>query len=287
MSEKASRTPRLRASVEHHYDSLRHLYRAFWGDHIHHGLWQTADDPPEVAQENLVERLAARAGIRSGERVLDVGCGYGASARWLAEHRGCRVIGITISRRQARLARRVDGHRARGAGVAVVRGDAADPPFADDAFEIVWVIECLEHLEDKRAFVAQVARMLAPGGRLALCAWLRADGVPKDEPLVREVCDAFLCPGLASAAELSGYCEDAGLRVGRQEDLTDGVRQTWTILRRRVDRPWLAPLRWLVGAETRRFVAGFSSIDRAYELGRMSYGLLVASRPQGNPLARP
>ncbi|NIR28354.1 MAG: hypothetical protein GWN84_03305, partial [Gammaproteobacteria bacterium] len=75
--------PDLRHAVERHYDSLALLYRLFWGEHVHHGLWPARGGSPRDAQIRLVSHLADRAGIAGGERVLDVGCGYGASARWL------------------------------------------------------------------------------------------------------------------------------------------------------------------------------------------------------------
>src|SRR5262245_66546563 len=83
-------------AVRTHYDRLSFFYRTFWGEHIHHGYWE-ADEPPETAQVQLVARLAERAGVPQGARVLDVGCGFGGSSLWLARHRGCHVTGITIS----------------------------------------------------------------------------------------------------------------------------------------------------------------------------------------------
>src|SRR5262245_65375902 len=102
---RAPAGPRLLGPIRRHYDRLSLFYRAFWGQHIHHGLWEN-DEPPEVAQVNLIRRLASRAGIPQGARVLDVGCGLGASSLWLARALGCSVLGITISPVQARMAER-------------------------------------------------------------------------------------------------------------------------------------------------------------------------------------
>ena len=71
----------------------------------------------------------------------------------------------------------------------------------------------------------------------------------------------------------------SGLEVLVVENLTCRVRPTWDVLIGRVENPWLAPLRWLVGREIRRFAAGFSTIAEAYDSGAMRYGLLVAARP--------
>ncbi len=119
--------------------------------------------------------------------------------------------------------------------------------------------------------------MLRPGGRLALCSWLRgSDRAGADQ--VRAVCEAFLCPSLASPEEYQAWCASASLEVTRLDDLTPEVRATWDILQRRVGRRWLAPLKRLLAPEVRRFLAGFSTIAAAYDSGAMSYGLLVATR---------
>ena len=274
----------LQGSIERHYDSLSLLYRTFWGEHIHHGLWLAGSGSPREARIRLVSHLAGRTGIQNGERVLDVGCGYGAPARWLADHLDCQVAGITISRKQARVARRENARRGYGARIAIVRADAAALPFADPAFDVVWVIECIEHLTDKQRFIAEVARLLRPGGRFALCSWLHA-GDPAGDRLVAEVCDAFLCPSLATAQEYRSWCESAGLEIRCEEDLTPQVKATWETLIRRTRRPWLRPLVALLNPSARRFVEGFPTIAEAYESGAMTYGLLVAARPcPGQPL---
>src|SRR5262245_1551638 len=67
----ACATVRKRA-IQTHYDLATPFYRLLWGVHIHHGLWE-ADESPEAAQRRLIDRLAHAAGLRGGERVLDVG----------------------------------------------------------------------------------------------------------------------------------------------------------------------------------------------------------------------
>jgi tocopherol O-methyltransferase len=269
--------PELAQVVARHYDSLATLYRVFWGEHIHHGLWPADGGTPRTAQEQLVSHLASRAQVARGSRVLDVGCGYGASGRWLAAWLDCQVTGITISTRQARYARRLNRSRGLSERSAVLRGDAAALPFRSGAFDVVWVIECLEHLADKAGFVADVARLLRPGGRFALCSWQRGDA--DGERLLNEVCEAFLCPSLASQEQYRDWCGAAGLEVVHAEDLTPRVSPTWDILMRRTGRPWLAPLRLVLDGDARRFLDGFPAIAEAYRTRAMSYGLLIAERP--------
>ena len=98
--------PEFHVEIDHiqkHYDRLSFLYRLFWGEHLHHGYWD-ANQSAAQAQVRLMERLAEQARVPRGARVLDIGCGIGGSAFWLADQFDCNVIGMTISPVQARMA---------------------------------------------------------------------------------------------------------------------------------------------------------------------------------------
>src|SRR5689334_2537933 len=104
----------LKESVREHYDRLTPLYREFWGIHIHHGYWIDGSESKERAQEQLIELLADRLGIVHGTRALDIGCGVGGTAIYLADRFDARIVGITISPIQAAMAGQLAGQRRSG-----------------------------------------------------------------------------------------------------------------------------------------------------------------------------
>lgn len=267
---RASLTSRIRR----HYDRLAPFYRRFWGEHVHHGCWNAHGLTPAEAQERLIETLAEAAAVPRAGRVLDVGCGFGGSARWLARHRGASVLGWTLSRVQARAAL-TTAQRLGVRRVLFAQADAETWPAREGAFDVVWIVECLEHLRDKTGALASAARSLRPGGTLALCTWMA--GTTRDA-LTRDVANAFLCPSLATFEEHVRWTEAAGLHVEARRDLTDLVRPTWDHVRRATDRPWVRAALPFLGRDTRRFVRGFDLIARAYDEGSLVYGLLVGRR---------
>ena len=97
----ASSRPINLTDIAGHYDELDPFYRELWGKHVHHGLWKALDETSEKAAVNLVELVAEQGGIGTGDRVLDIGCGYGAPARLLAKKFGSCVTAITVSRATA------------------------------------------------------------------------------------------------------------------------------------------------------------------------------------------
>ncbi|MGH7844488.1 MAG: SAM-dependent methyltransferase, partial [Candidatus Binatia bacterium] len=88
------------AAVADHYDALDPFYRRVWGEHVHHGLWQTGKEDKDDAVAALCRLVLARVEIKTSERVCDVGCGYGALARMIANEFGGQVTGLTVSTAQ-------------------------------------------------------------------------------------------------------------------------------------------------------------------------------------------
>ncbi|MGE0405867.1 MAG: cyclopropane-fatty-acyl-phospholipid synthase family protein, partial [Candidatus Korobacteraceae bacterium] len=205
--------------IREHYDSLALIYRAFWGDHLHHGLFARGDETPEQAQLKLLEHCAGLVGGRPGGHVLDVGCGHGGTAIFLAQQYGCSVLGLTLSPRQARLAEQKAAACGVEQTVQFTVGDADSFDFGRECYDLVWTMESSEHFHDKPAYFRRIAKSLLPGGKLLVAAWT---GSMQDER-VREVARAFLCPMLQPADDYSLQMEAAGLTVLECQDVTSRV----------------------------------------------------------------
>lgn len=117
-----------------------------------------------------------RLGLRTGDRLLDLGCGAGRHA-FEAARRGAAVVALDVDLSElTEVRQRFPGHEAAGAAApgTVVAGDALRLPFPDGAFDRVIAAEVLEHIPDDRRAAAELARVLRPGGTLAVTvpAWL-------------------------------------------------------------------------------------------------------------------
>lgn len=278
-------------AVGRHYDEIDPFYRALWGEHLHHGLWRTGREGVEEATRALVDAVADAAGIGAGSRVCDVGCGYGATARMLARERGAVVLGLTVSAAQ-------HGHARAAAeglpGLGFLLRDWRENGLQDGAFDAAIAIESTEHMDDKPRVFHEMRRVLRPGGRVAVCAWLAADGVRgwKRRHLVDAVAAEGVLSSLDTEADYAGWMRDAGFRLDPPVDLTRRVARTWAVCTGRMVRRLLTRRDgWAYLTDrrntNRRFAFTVPRLWLAYRAGALRYVLFSATRPGADASAVP
>jgi SAM-dependent methyltransferase len=111
--------------------------------------------------------LAEAAAITSTDLVLDVGCGIGGPARFLAAKFGCKVTGIDLTPEFIDVARDLNARVGLGDTIDVRVADALDLPFPDARFDVVWTQHVSMNIADKPGLYAELGRVLRPEGRLA------------------------------------------------------------------------------------------------------------------------
>jgi tocopherol O-methyltransferase len=205
----------------------------------------------------------------------------GASTVYLAQRLNCRATGITLSPVQARWARWAARWRGVADRVEFVCQDVEHATYPRSSFDVVWSIECTEHLFDKPAFFRNAADWLRPGGRVAICAWLAGEELQNEEARqqVVDVCEGFFCPSLGTQADYVHWLDGAGLEVTTNHDWTESVMRTWEICRDRVRRMRMRSLARLIDADTVTFLDSFETILSAYRSGAMRYGCFIARKP--------
>ncbi len=258
-------------AVRRHYDLMSFPYRVFWGEHLHHGLFLTGSESPRQAQIQLLQFCSTLVNIRQCSNVLDVGCGYGGTAIYLARNFECNVDGVTLSPKQARIARRQIARARISDRVHLQVGDI-ERLNVDGQYDFVWVMESSEHFEDKVGFFQKAARLLRKDGKIVIAAWT-ASGA---HPLVRELARLAVCPCFQTARDYVRQVRGAGLEVTNVMDLSHRVIPTWEVAYRRVKRlRWLWPL---MPAEIRSFLSLIPMMIETYRQGLMSYTVMIARK---------
>ncbi|MEO5315939.1 class I SAM-dependent methyltransferase [Pseudarthrobacter sp. CC12] len=269
-------------AVADHYDELDPIYRRVWGEHVHHGLWTTGRETPAQAVEALVDTVGDRLGIRPGQVCVDIGCGYGSTARRLAVTRGVGVIGVTLSAEQARYAAQ---HPVPGVDIRV--RDWLDNGLADASADAAWAIESSEHMVDKSRFFAEAHRVLAPGGRFVICAWLAETDARgwKVRQLLEPICREGRLPSMGTREEYEAMATDAGFEVTGYEDVSRRVARTWPICARRLVKALLVDpemRRLALRSRNRNSFPGIPRLILAYRTGAMRYGIFTLTKAGEN-----
>jgi len=175
-------------------------------DQLHSGGWA------------LTEELAATLDLGPPVHVLDIGCGIGGPARYLAHIFGCRVTGLELVESFCRAATMLTAWTGLDERVDFRHGNALEMPFPDADFDVAWSQNVAMNIEDKQALYAEIHRVLRPGGHLAFAeaALGRAGEVIYPVPWAREPAISFL----VSPDEMRAELEAAGFRIVEWKDET-------------------------------------------------------------------
>jgi cyclopropane-fatty-acyl-phospholipid synthase len=226
-----------KANVAHHYDLSDGLYELFLDRDRQYSCayFQHPDDDIETAQYAKKRHLAAKLLLRPGMKVLDIGCGWGGLALFLARETGADVTGLTLSEEQHKVATR----RAAQAGLADrVRFHLRDYRQETGSYDRIVSVGMFEHVgvPQYRAYFGKVRELLATGGVALLHSIGRMDGPGATNPWIRK----YIFPGgyVPALSEVLPVVEKTGLWVSDIEVLRLHYARTLRCWRRRFRQNW-------------------------------------------------
>jgi cyclopropane-fatty-acyl-phospholipid synthase len=272
-------------AVRHHYDVSNDFFALFLDESMTYscGIFSRGATTLEEAQEQKLELICRKLGLAEGERVLDVGCGWGSFAIHAASRHGVHVTGITLSEPQAELARR----RVADAGLSD-RVDIRVQDYRDlggARFDAIASIGMVEHVGEEQidVYAQCLARSLGPGGRLLNHGIAR---LRHSDPDAGPFSERYVFPD-ADPQHLSRILlalERAGFRNDHAEGFASDYAETLRHWARRLDNN-LDEAERLAGAERVRVWRLYLRAARnGFESGFTSVYQVVGRLPQpGRP----
>jgi tocopherol O-methyltransferase len=262
--------------IREFYDLVSSHFHDLWGEHLHHGYWIRGNETKESAQIQLIEHLAQAANIRGGDRILDVGCGTGASSIYLAQRYKVEATGITISPVQARLARQAAAKAKVNADFILMDAEAMK---IDKLFDVVWSVESISHYQDIAKFFAAAAKLLPPNGRFAVVDWFKKQNLNPAE-YKRDILpiEKGMLVELKTMQEYEAWMRSSGLKVNKIEILNKNCAKTWDLGLDIIKKKSLWKLAATNGAMFVDFLRAFRAMRAGFASGKFVYGLVVAQK---------
>ena len=212
--------------TEAYYDSSEAdaFYQNIWGGQdIHIGIYQSDKEPIATASRRTVKTMANRiARINEATRVLDLGAGYGGSARYLADRFGCQVTCLNLSETQNATNQKLTDDVGLGDRVCVVYGDFENVPEPDDTYDIVWSQDAILHSGDRTRVLDEIRRVLADDGQFIFTDPMQSDDCP--DGVLQPILDRIQLSSLASFGFYRAELSKRGFVEAISEPLTHQLR---------------------------------------------------------------
>lgn len=208
------------------YYTLNEIFYGWWGENMHYGFWDETTKNQWQAALRMNQKVAETISVSKDDYVLDAGCGVGGNAVYLAKTFGCKVVGITITPRQVKLAQK----RAKKNGVDHLCEfhvmDYMNTTFDNETFSVVIGLESICYADPKIDFIKEVHRILKPGGRFCM-----ADGFEShesyegtDQRLMNRWLDGWHVNSLGTPGQWTQNAKETGFVSSGYRDVT---KEAW------------------------------------------------------------
>jgi len=241
---------------------------------IHRAVWdpgcRTLPEALHAVERRILDLLVAQA----PDQVLDLGCGAGSSALWIAERVVAHVTGITLSPLQVRLARENAIRRGMESRCSFLEGDFCDT-FPAGRFGAAYAIESFSHASSPTSFFTRQGEVLPPGALLIVCDDFHTKAEPSDRLEARWIerfALGWRLPALCTVDDAARMAREGGFVLASDEDLTPLLRLTpraGILFRRLIES---SPL---LKASVRSSLAGGTALQVCQRRGWIQYRFLV------------
>ncbi len=281
-------------AIGYHYDVSNEFYALWLDPHMIYSCayFRTGAEDIATAQEQKLDHICRKLRLKPGDRLLDIGCGWGGLLRWAARQHGVTGVGVTLSRQQHEYAQARAAAEGLADRVEFRLQDYRDVP-GEGSFDKIVSVGMYEHvgIANLPLYFATIARLLAPGGvalNHGICVTDRdghADGPPGGEFIDRYVFPGGELPHISKVLyEIAG----SGLEITDMEDLRPHYPPTLLRWVRRLEANRDAAVR-IAGEQRyriwRMYMAGMAY---AFDRGMLTVAQVLATKPEpGGMAARP
>jgi len=273
--------PDISRITESYYDSddADTFYLKIWGgEDVHVGIYDQTNDIKAASVETIKKMIGMLGGISDSQTVLDIGAGYGGSARYISREHGASVHCLNISETQNDTNRYMNRQQGLSDLIMVTHGSFEDIPEGDGTMDVVWCQDSILHSDHREKALAEVFRVLKPGGSFIFTDPMQADDCP--EGVLQPVYDRLQLNSLGSFGFYRQTAEEQGFEILEQLDLTNQLRTHYS----RVREELLARYDELVRTASKdyldKMLVGLENWVNAADNGYLAWGIQHFKKPE-------
>ena len=255
------------------------FYATIWGgEDIHIGLYLEDKDSIFDASRRTVQHMATQIkDLDARSRVLDIGAGYGGSARYLAHTYGCHVSCLNLSEIQNERNRHMNQAEGLNLLINVVDGSFEDISMPNGLVDVVWSQDALLHSGDRARVFAEVCRVLAKGGQFVFTDIMQADSCASSA--LQPILDRIHLDSLGSLAFYRKIASRLGLQEVQWTDLSPQLSNHYSRVLREVEANWDTLTRACSEDYLNRMKIGLQHWVDGGKAGNLQWGILHFRKP--------
>ncbi|ARF55665.1 SAM-dependent methyltransferase [Streptomyces gilvosporeus] len=271
-----------RQAISHHYDVGNDFYELVLGPSMVYSCayWESPQATLEEAQRDKLDLICRKLGLKEGQRLLDVGCGWGSMVLHAARTYGVRAVGITLSEEQAAYARKRVADAGLTDRIEIRVQDYRE--VRDDPFDAISSIGMAEHVGRARyaEYAGVLYALLRPGGRLLNHQIARRPLADEETYRVDEFIDRYVFPDgeLSPVGRTAGALEDAGFEVRDVEALREHYALTLRQWVANLERHWDRAARLTSPGRARVWRLYMAASALSFERNRIGVNQVLAVR---------
>lgn len=234
-------------------------------------------DEFHIGGASATQDFLAKLPFKAGERILDVGCGLGGPARFIAQASGVHVTGLDLTPEYVDVATQLSRLTGQQDVTAFDVGSALAMPYADSSFDGAVTVHVAMNIADRDGLYCEVARVLKPGGTFGVYDVMKGNDVPIDYPVPWAMTPET--SHLTTPGETQELLRRAGFEIVAYEDRTGHAKvffERVVAAASQADRPPPIGLHLLTGSTHRQ---KFANMLNAVGDGRLTPGMIVARKP--------
>lgn len=273
-----------RAAISHHYDVGNDFYAMVLGPSMVYSCAYFAEPGAtlEEAQRDKLDLVCRKLGLSDGDRLLDVGCGWGSMAMHAAREYGAQVTGVTLSREQAAYARKRIAEAGLTDRIEIRVQDYRD--VRDGPYDAISSIGMAEHVGSVRyrEYADDLFALLKPGGRLLNHQIARRPEKDESQYHIDDFIDAYVFPDgeLAPLGRTLSTLEEAGFEARDVESLREHYALTLRHWVRNLEERWPEAVRATSPGRARVWRLYMAASALSFEHNRIGVNQILAVRPR-------